>query len=134
VTRKEIRELADGAKTQLRLQAAFRLAERSTFKLFRTGAVIVQKDKVVGTGWSHYSELNLVNYPLSIHAELHAILRTPQRKDLFGATIYVARITVKSGNIGLAKPCLECQSVLHEAGIKEAYFTISENVFGKIDT
>jgi deoxycytidylate deaminase len=133
MTRRETRDLADGARTQLRLEHAIRLANRSTFKRFRTGAVIFQKDKCVGTGWSHYSVLNLNRYLISIHAELHAVLRSAQRRELFGSTIYVARKSVKSGNIGLSKPCDECASVLHEAGVAEVYYTINgSNDYGHL--
>lgn len=107
------------------------LAHRSGIKSYHTGAIIYQTAVPVGYGWSHYSELNFTQYPRSIHAELHAILRTAQRKELLGATIYVANVSAKSGNRANGKPCETCQAVLFDVGIREVYYTLAKG-YGKL--
>jgi tRNA(Arg) A34 adenosine deaminase TadA len=126
-----LRETAADARVNIRLENAMNLAHRSGIKSYHTGAIIFQTATPVGYGWSHYSELNLIQYPRSIHAELHAILRTAQRKDLLGATVYVANKNAKSGNRANAKPCETCQAVLFEVGIKEVYYTLAKG-YGKM--
>ena len=114
---------------QVFLTRAIEIARRSPVKTFQTGAVIVQRGKVVSAGWSHPSIRTLQNYR-SVHAELHAIIRTDPR-ELAGAEIYVATIRRKSGNIGLGKPCDACADILFEVGIETAYFT-DEDGYGKL--
>lgn len=126
-----LKQIANDARINLRLSGAHRLANRSGIKSYHTGAIIFQQATPVGYGWSHYSELNLIQYPRSIHAELHAILRTAQRKDLNGATIYVANIAAKSGNTANGMPCKVCQAVLFEVGIKEVYYTLAHG-YGRL--
>ena len=63
---------------------------------------------------------------VSVHAEQDALSRCGNPK---GAILYVARIG-RSGNVGLAKPCLACQRKLVNAGIRRTYYTISDTEFG----
>lgn len=69
----------------------------------------------------------------SVHAEVDALLKA-RMCDVTDATIYVARFR-KKGDLGMAKPCPMCQSILHEAGVKTAFFTLpgSDNSFGTLD-
>lgn len=135
MTRKEIKEIANDARVQLRLNAAIRIAARSGMKLYHTGAILVASNgDILAHGWSHYSDsYRFANYPRSIHAELHAILRTPQRKDLVGATVYVANVRPKNGNVVNGAPCMFCQQVLQEVGVSTAFYTISGKSWGKLD-
>lgn len=88
---------------------------------WRVGAVIVGGGRVLGVGFNRYrndpSQVDLAG--VSYHAEQVAIRRAG---DVRGATIYVARIT-KSGHIGMAKPCPNCQSLLLSNGIHRAVWT-----------
>lgn len=131
---RDTKEIATSARIRVRLHRAAILAQRSGIASYHTGAIIYDnRDKPVSTGWSHYSEyLKLRNYPRSIHAELHAILRTARRADLTEATIYVTNLRATNSNVTNAKPCLTCQSILAEVGIKTAFFTIDKNNFGKL--
>ena len=107
-----------------RLEQALYFARRSTIRTFKTGAVIYAPDgNLVSTGWSHYTELLRLQRFRSIHAEVHAIFRAPPQL-LEGSRIYIANIRGKSGNVGLAKPCLPCLSYLADVGVWEAYYTV----------
>lgn len=115
----------------LGLGRAVVLSKKSGIKSFRTGAVIFDKKGVISEGWSHNGVLQLTRYR-SIHAEVHAILRAP-RESLRGASISVATIRGKSGNVGLGKPCLFCQELLFEVGINRVWYTIEGDKFGHFD-
>lgn len=108
-----------------RLNLALYYARRSPIKSFQTGAVIFDREGLVSAGWAHYSALLTLKKFRSIHAELHATLRAP-RERLIGSTVYVGMIRRKSGNVGVARPCENCLSILHEVGVKEAVFTSDE--------
>lgn len=125
----------DDAKVNMRLNHALKIADRSGLSGYHTGAVIYARtSNPVAHGWSHYSMLhNFKDYPRSIHAELHAILRTTNRDWLSGSTIYIANMRPKSGNVANGKPCAFCQGLLFEAGIRTAYYTIDKHTHGRLD-
>lgn len=56
---------------------------------------------------------------ISYHAEEVALRRA---RDPEGATIYVARIT-RSGKLGMARPCKNCQRMLLDNGIRYFVYT-----------
>jgi deoxycytidylate deaminase len=58
----------------------------------------------------------------SIHAELDAIFKVKNKKQLRGATIYVARLG-RSGHPGMSCPCKMCQALIDKYGLKRAVFT-----------
>lgn len=58
----------------------------------------------------------------SQHAEIHCMNQVTASK-LRGADLYVARVTVKGGQIAMAMPCSRCMRSIHEAGVSRVYFT-----------
>jgi deoxycytidylate deaminase len=91
----------------------------------RHGAVIVRKSVPISTGWNknktHPAAVNY--YSRCIHAELAAIIAL-NRVDLTGTHIYVARIMRSKGEpLGLSRPCKQCMTMIHDAGIKRLYYT-----------
>lgn len=106
------------------LVRAIRIAERSSMRRFKTGAVIVSKDgKVLAVGWSHMATRSMQEYH-SMHAECHAIIRArATRKVLKGSTIYIATLSGKSGSATSAKPCLPCLTLIESVGIREIIYT-----------
>lgn len=107
------------------LELAIKLAHRSTNKRHKTGAVIVNSKTgdIISTGWSHKGQTTWKTTPWSTHAEMHAILRAPHPKLLEHATIYIATVCSKSGNLTSAKPCSSCGALLSGAGIKQVIYT-----------
>lgn len=105
---------------------AKRIAKRSPQRRFKTGCIVVNHNKIIGTGWSHVG-LNLTAL-YSVHAEIHALLRT-HRDFLFGATAYVTTIAVKSGNNATSScPCKVCAGALYAAGIEKVIYTEGDTV------
>ena len=62
------------------------------------------------------------------HAEVRCIRKT-HPNQVRGATIYVYRMNLK-GELALAKPCIVCQNLLKEEGVKNVYYTINNTEFG----
>jgi deoxycytidylate deaminase len=96
-------------------QAAAQLSDHPNYQL---GCVLARGWKPIGIGFNQ-----LKTHPRSkswtIHAELKAILNS--RNDLRGCVAYIGRWT--SFGMALSKPCLNCQRLLAEVGIKVVYFT-----------
>jgi deoxycytidylate deaminase len=106
---------------------------------FTLTAVIVKSGRVISTGYNRYGYSSRMtghkhhDGVCSVHAEVDALLKA-RTVDVTGATVYVARVRRK-GDLGMAMPCPMCQSILHEAGIKQAVFTLpgSDKAYGTLD-
>lgn len=107
------------------LDLAVTVASRSPFTRFRTGCVLTSLDAHEVVGWSHPSELRLASY-LSIHAEMHAMMRAdPLHVRRYDAA-FIATLTRK-GNTTFAAPCVECASNLRDFGVRYVYFTVPQH-------
>lgn len=112
------------------------VAQRSTCLRRRYGAVIVNNDEIIATGYNgaprgedNCSELGVCErerlsipqgqrYELckSVHAEQNAII-SASRKDMIGATLYITGID-EDGNRIDAYPCDMCKRFIKNAGIE----------------
>ena len=119
------------------LDIAQAVAERSTCLRRMYGAIIVSNDEIISTGYNGAprgrmnctdigrctrEELKIPSgerYELcrSVHAEANAII-SASRKDMIGATLYLAGRDAASGEIlGTATPCSMCRRMIINAGI-----------------
>lgn len=65
--------------------------------------------------------------PATFHAEERAI-RNAQAlvgDDLSGMVLYVAR-SYKNGKPAMSKPCVKCDKLIRDAGIKKVIYTVGE--------
>ena len=118
------------------LDIAQTVAERGTCLRRNYGAIIVNNDEIVSTGYvgaprgrQNCSDLGRcirqeMNIPRgeryelcrSVHAEANAIISAP-RKDMLGATLYLAGF--ENGEPILnAQPCVICRRLIKNAGIE----------------
>lgn len=110
------------------IDEAAKIAERSTIRTHKTGAVIVggrRYDTILTNGWSHTPHYELSDGKRSMHAEIHALGRG-RHFNLKGAVCHIATISGKSGNRVSARPCLDCAIALKAAGIVTVHFTITK--------
>lgn len=109
------------------IELAAHIAERSSIRRHKTGAVIVdRKGELISVGWSHFSAHRMKEY-YSMHAELHAIIRAGSSiKD--AAAIYIACYAGKSGNLCVGRPCRLCMAAILDVEIPRIYFTNRERV------
>ena len=61
-----------------------------------------------------------------IHAEVDAVIGCRWYENINGAYIFVARLKRDGTGAGMARPCLICQRILKEYGIKRMYYTTGE--------
>lgn len=97
---------------------AAKQAERSNLRVFRTGAVIVDKNnQILGKGCSHKS-----SHSRAIHAEEHAL------RGSRGGYMAVIVTLARNGNMAYSsKPCVSCVQRLHSAGIEKVMYYERDN-------
>ncbi len=126
------------SKINYYLDIAQTVSERSTCLRKKYGAIIVQNDSIVATGYNgaprgrqNCSDLGFCmrdklgiprgeRYEMcrSVHAENNAII-SASRDEMLGATIYMACVDAKTGELlGGTTSCAMCKRVVINAGIK----------------
>lgn len=100
------------------------------------GSVIVRGGSILSVGLNNPGRCSLSDhyaYHLGYtkHAELNAIKNVNLRKnpDLSGSVMYNLRLD-KMGNIRLSAPCIGCQKLLLDHGIKKCYFSMEGGQIG----
>ena len=124
------------SKDRYYLSIAESILERSTCLRRRYGAVIVNNDEIVSTGYNGaargepncidcgYCERERLGIPkgeryelcVAVHAEQNAII-SAARKDMLGGTIYIVGKEVSTGAYANPAPCMICRRMIKNAGI-----------------
>lgn len=112
------------------LDRVVKIAERSPFMKFGTGAMLLDKnDKIISEGWSHRGAIVMSELE-SVHAEIHALHRARFKKQPH--TVVIATLSKKSGNVTSARPCINCALALHAAGIENVLYSMGKGQWQKI--
>ena len=121
------------------LNIAETVAQRSTCLRKKSGAVIVNHDEIVSTGYSgaprgrdncielgycskkkFFPNLRHAGYDAcrSVHAEMNAIISS-SRKDMIDSTLYLVQVRTDSANYEEAPGCCQmCRKLIINSGIK----------------
>lgn len=125
------------SKDEYYLKIAEAVLARSTCLRRQYGAVIVNNDEIISTGYNGaprgeancidtgICERERLNVPkgeryelcVAAHAEQNAII-SASRDKMIGATIYIVGKEVATGNYANPAPCLICRRMIKNAGIK----------------
>ena len=135
------------------LDIAETVLARSTCIRRKYGAIIVQNDEIIATGYNGAprgrkncidlghclrDELGIPSgerYELcrSVHAESNAIISAP-RQNMIGATLYLAGKNGKTGEIlGDTLPCSMCRRLIINAGIIKTVCRTGEETYVEIN-
>ncbi len=141
--------MARKEKENYYLDIASTVKERSTCLRRRYGAIIVQNDEIIATGYNgaprgrkNCTDLgycvrkdrqipNGQRYELcrSVHAEANAII-SAARKDCRGATLYLSGEDVETGEIlSDTTPCFMCRRLIINAGISNVICRTGEDTY-----
>ena len=124
------------SKDNYYLSIAEAVLARSSCLRRKYGAVIVKDDEIIATGYNGsprgsknccdlgYCKREMKGIPhgeryemcCSVHAEANAII-SASRRDMLGATLYLAGQEADDTPIMDAKPCLMCSRLILNAGI-----------------
>jgi dCMP deaminase len=134
------------------LDIAETVLERGTCLRRNFGAIIVQNDQIISTGYvgaprgrANCSDIGACfreqqsvprghRYELcrSVHAEVNAIIHA-SRNDMLGGTLYLVGREMSTGNyIENASPCAMCRRIIINAGIANVIVRDSKDVFRNI--
>lgn len=125
------------SKTEYYLDIARAVAKRSTCLRRQYGAVIVNNDEIIATGyngaprgdedclhngicWREENDIPhgaMYEMCISVHAEQNAII-SAARSEMIGGTLYLAGFE-KGREICGPEPCIICARMIQNAGIKE---------------
>lgn len=107
---------------------SFRIASKEAVKSqhrqHKVGAVIVRGGNIVSVGYNQMRPSSFLGTQ-TLHAEAAVILKLLKEgklSTLAGSEIYVTRFT-KGGRVGLAKPCKDCELLIHSVGIRRIHYT-----------
>lgn len=135
------------------LDIAEQILERGTCLRRNFGAIIVNNDEIVSTGYVgaprgrknccdlKYCTREKLKVPRgeryelcrSVHAEQNAII-SARRKDMIGATLYLVGINYDDGKyVENAKPCALCKRMIINAGIKQVIVRNTKDDYTIID-
>jgi dCMP deaminase len=131
------------------LDIAETVMRRSTCRRRLYGAIIVQSDEIISTGYNGAprgrkncldllkctrDELEIPSgerYELcrSVHAEANAII-SASRRDMLDATLYLAGRNAKTGELlDDTSPCSMCRRLIINAGIKKTVCRVGEDKY-----
>jgi deoxycytidylate deaminase len=106
------------------IRMAQKVAKQSPHHQHKLGAVIVQGNRILSTGFNSFRGSRIIGRP-TLHAESAAILKLlkdGRQTDLIGADIFVSRFT-RGGAIAMAKPCYHCSQLIRAVGIRRCFYT-----------
>ncbi len=136
------------SKEEYYLNIAQDVASRATCLRRKYGAIIVKEDQIIATGYCgaprgvkdclekkycHREKLNVPSgerYELcrSAHAEMNAIINAARAGvSVLGGNIYIAGIEAKTGKLAESHPCLLCQRIIINAGLKNLIIKTKNN-------
>ena len=136
------------------LNIAKAVADRSTCLRKKSGAVIVNKDEIISTGYSgaprgrencidlgycckkkYFPNVRHAGYYAcrSVHAEQNALI-SASRKNMLGATLYLVQYRTDTGNYEENAGCCQmCRKMIINSGIEQVVVRISDTEYQKID-
>lgn len=136
------------------LNIAKAVADRSTCLRKKSGAVIVNKDEIISTGYSgaprgrencidlgycckkkYFPDVRHAGYDAcrSVHAEQNALI-SASRKNMLGATLYLVQYRTDTGNYEENAGCCQmCRKMIINSGIEQVVVRISDTEYQKID-
>ena len=95
----------------MNIKFAARIAAQSNHKQHHHAAILVRAGSIVGVGYNH-------NWR---HAEVVAMGKVwPNKRS--GLCLWSFRF-LKSGELGMAKPCPACQKALKESGVLNIHYS-----------
>ena len=134
------------SKDMYYLGIAESVAQRSTCLRRKYGAVVVNNDEIVSTGYNGaprgeincndcgYCERDAQNVPSgeryelcrSVHGEMNAII-SASRSQMVGGTMYIVGIESKTGEYANPNPCTICRRLIKNAGIKRVVGLVGDH-------
>lgn len=107
----------------------------STFHRCHVGAVVVEGRRVISTGlnserqtplqerYNKYRNFDSKKYPACEHAEVNAIGRIIDKRDVDWTNVSIYTYREANGKRSCSRPCKACEKLIKDLGIKTVYYT-----------
>lgn len=140
-------------KTNYYLNIAKSVADRSTCLRKKSGAVIVNNDEIISTGYSgaprgrencidlgycckkkFFPDVRHAGYDAcrSVHAEQNALI-SGARKDMLGGTLYLVQYRTQTGEYEQNSGCCQmCRKMIINSGIQKVIVRINDKEYQEI--
>lgn len=112
-------------------EKARQVSLRSMHQCARIGAVIVDGNYIVATGYNvekshpmqaaYNRKTKYYKCNDKMHAEMSALVNS-KRYDLSGTDVFIFREDF-NGNLAMCRPCSACSAALYDAGVRNIYYT-----------
>ena len=141
-------------KTNYYLNIAKSVADRSTCLRKKSGAVIVNHDEIVSTGYSgaprgrencidlgycckkkYFPDVRHAGYDAcrSVHAEQNALI-SGSRKEMLGGTLYLVQYRTESGEYEENSGCCQmCRKMIINSGIEKVVVRVNDTEYKVIE-
>lgn len=96
------------------------LAAKSKHACHKHAAIVVRGGAIVSFAVNHHE----------MHAEV-AALKKLWPSERRGTKVYSLRLR-RSGTLGLAKPCTECEEFMSKNGVKQVFYTNKDGTWSKM--
>ena len=114
------------------LDIAETVAERGTCLRRNFGAIIVNKDQIISTGYVGAPRGERYELCRSVHAEANAIIHA-SRNDTLGGTLYlVGKNAADNSYVENAAPCSMCKRMIINAGIVRVIIRNTKDSFTSV--
>ena len=130
-------KIGDLPKIHSGMKLAFKMAMISDHPDHPVGAAIMNNGKILSAGCNQgfkthtyvqrHGIKNGHSNNRTIHAELAAVFKIKNKKNLKGATIFVYRHR-KDGSFGMSRPCCMCMDILKHYGFKRIIYTTEQGI------
>ncbi len=110
-------------------RVALDLAREASYDVhYSLCALIVLKNRIRSIGYNQPKThpMSIDTKMQQIHAEMDALIRCHDNVDITKAYMIVVRLR-PSGNPGMAKPCVVCQSILKKVGLRHIFYTVASS-------
>lgn len=125
-------------KDKVFFNAAKEISQLSDFKKYHIGCVIVDKNRVISSGFScnktnpiqkRYNSLrfSVDSTPHKLHAETKALLPLLKLRDADRSRwkVYLYREHA-NGTLAMSRPCPSCMALLKDSGIHRIFYTTDD--------
>lgn len=101
----------------MNINRAIKEAKKSDHDKYKHATLLFRGSTLVAAGYNQGKK----------HSEIMALNKVKHKGSTVGLTLVNVRIN-KNGEIGLSKPCVNCQIALDKAGIGKKYWTVDSNI------
>jgi deoxycytidylate deaminase len=105
------------------LERGKKIAHKSTLT-HKHSAIIIHKGNIVAEGINYGG--TYISRWYAVHAEIDALHKIKHRSKKFREECSIVCVRVVGNDTKMSKPCINCENIIKQYGIKRIFFTCGE--------